>query len=137
MGQALKLKYFLAGLLAIIVTGFFYIDFHYSSSNPAPFYTDLTLHFLGGIFVTALAVYLLIINKITLSNNRLVNAILLVSIATFIGVLWEFYEYEVAAFALKQHDPVDDTLSDILMDMLGGTAFALFYKLKALIPDSK
>ncbi len=137
MGQTLKLKYFLLGLLVALVAGFFLFTSYYDSAHPAPFYVDLILHFIGGIFVTALFAYIFLANKITLSRRAFVNAILLVSFTTLIGVLWEFYEYEVANLFMVQQNPLDDTLSDILMDIIGGTAFVIFYRLKSLISDSR
>lgn len=137
MGQTLKLKYFLVGLLAIIVVGFFYIDFHYSDANLAPFYVDLTLHFLGGVFVVALATDFLLTNKVKLSRYGFMNAVFLVGLVALIGVLWEFYEYVVADIFLIRQGSLADVLSDLLMDILGGAAFVIFYKLDALISNSR
>ncbi|TSC88917.1 MAG: hypothetical protein G01um10143_814 [Parcubacteria group bacterium Gr01-1014_3] len=137
MGQTLKLKYFLAGLLLVIAIGFYFFNTHYSIANPAPFYTDLILHFLGGFWIAGLSSYLLLTNNFRLSRSAVLNGLIIVGFSIFIGVAWEWYEYVVASIVGIKQDPLDDVFGDLLLDMLGGTAFALFYKLKALISDSK
>lgn len=137
MGQTLKLKYFLAGLLLVIVIGFYFFNTYYTASNPAPFYTDLILHFLGGFWIAGLASYLLMENNFRLSRSAILNGIIIVSFSLLIGVAWEGYEYVVASVIGARQDPIDDVLSDLLMDILGGAAFALFYKIKALISEWK
>ena len=136
MGQTLKLKYFLAGLLLVIAIGFYFFNTYYSAANPAPFYTDLILHFLGGFWIAGLSSYLLLANNFRLSRSAILNGLAIIGFAVLIGVIWEWYEYVVASAVGIRQDPLDDVLSDLLLDMFGGATFVAFYSLKALINDT-
>ncbi len=138
MGQTLKLKYFLAGLLLVIAVGFYFFNTYYTSANPAPVYADMFLHFLGGLWIAGSASYLLLANNFRLSQSAVLNGLIIVGFSVLIGVAWEWYEYAVAAILGTRQDPLDDVLSDLLLDMFGGVTFAFFYKkLRDLIPSSK
>jgi len=92
------------------------------------FWFDMVLHFSGGLFVAMLfANYL---KAHALPNAKLANILIVVGAATMIGVVWEFAEYFAhitfaekasAAFGMRVDfmGDLDDTITDLLMDMLG------------------
>lgn len=103
---------------------------------------DMSLHFLGGFFVAMLMFYYLAEMK---PSSNLKNYLTIVGAVTFIGVVWEFAEYlgsqilidplykyvQVKAYFIGD---LDDTINDLLMDILGALAFlAVFLKTKKIL----
>lgn len=92
---------------------------------------DMVHHFLGGFFVAMLMWHYL---KDSLPQNNLKKTLVIVSTVTFIGVVWEFTEYIAGQtliepmykyFQIKAYfiGNLDDTINDLLMDILGATAW--------------
>jgi|SRR3989344_4646132 len=92
------------------------------------FWFDIVLHFSGGLFTALLfAAYL---KPHLFPKTKLANIIIIVGATMMIGVVWEFAEYfahetfsESASAALGIRvdfmGNLDDTITDLLMDMLG------------------
>ena len=96
----------------------------------------ITLHFLGGFFVSML---LSSFYKNDLERlPRFLKIITIIGITIAVGVLWEFTEYS----ANKLFSPIiyskfgvhvffmgdlDDTITDLFMDTLGALVFALHF----------
>lgn len=99
---------------------------------------DMIHHFLGGFFVAMLMRYYL---KSAITGDKLKNALIVIGATIFIGVMWEFAEY-IASQTLIE--PIynnlgvkayfigdfDDTINDLLMDILGALAFVGSYFLQ-------
>ncbi|OGH70590.1 MAG: hypothetical protein A3C90_04245 [Candidatus Magasanikbacteria bacterium RIFCSPHIGHO2_02_FULL_51_14] len=90
---------------------------------------SMPMHALGG-FVTAWSaanVYGLVKEKNRLSIKPFfLFVFFLIGTTAIIGILWEVYEFisdVIAPFAVEL--TLADTLTDLLMDMLGGAVFAL------------
>src|SRR3989338_11244837 len=92
------------------------------------FWFDMVIHFLGGFFM---AMFLSAYLKDHLFDGwKLKNFLIILGAVSFIGVVWEFSEY-IANFALSPiiYDhygirtyfmgDLDDTMNDLLMDILG------------------
>lgn len=71
-----------------------------------------------------------------LDNSRIKNTLIILGVVSFIGITWEFAEYIANvvlspiifnAFAIKTYfmGDLNDTVSDLLMDILGAGAFSL------------
>ena len=99
---------------------------------------DQALHFLGGFFIAMpMANYL---SEYFVNKNFLKNLLIIVGVTILIGVVWEFAEY-IANQALiepvykyfKIHayfmGDLNDTVSDLLMDILGATTLSLLHLL--------
>jgi len=97
------------------------------------FWFDMVLHYLGGFFIALLFYHYL--RPHFLPNVKLHNFLVLVGAVMFIGVVWEFFEYILnqtareaaqAAFGLRVDfmGDMNDTMTDLLMDMLGGFTIA-------------
>jgi len=94
---------------------------------------DQILHFSGGFFIAMFfSIYL---KDHLLENSKLKNTLIILSVASFIGVTWEFTEYIanlLVSPAIYEHYGVrtyfmgdlNDTMNDLLMDILGATLFA-------------
>ncbi len=90
---------------------------------------DVILHFLGGLGVYIVAREYF--SKDFRENSWIRYSLLLVGIVMFVGVLWEFTEYNINIVwrARLQNIQVigdlDDTMKDLAMDMLGGIIGAI------------
>ena len=119
---------------------------------------DISLHFLGGFFMAMLMVrYLadLLSDAPRPSDNantralrsygsvKLKNYLIIIGAVSFIGVVWEFAEYLANQtlveplynnFGIKAYfiGDLDDTINDLLMDILGALTFALSWRNKLL-----
>ena len=96
------------------------------------FWFDITLHFLGGFFIAMLMANYL--KEYVSNSNKLKNALIILGATVFIGVVWEFAEYvanqtlieptykyfKVRAYFMGD---LDDTMNDLLMDIIGALAF--------------
>ena len=101
-------------------------------------------HFLGGFFVAMLMVHYLKIKELRISNfelGLLKKVLITVGAVSFIGVVWEFAEYLSAQmlieplynnFGIRAYfvGDLDDTINDLLMDILGALTFLLLKMLK-------
>lgn len=84
------------------------------------FWSDILMHFIGGVFVAAIFL------NFFQNENKPALLLFTVSFAVLIGVLWEFYEYlaeyyfsRLSGFSVLGM-ALDDTLSDLFFDLLGG-----------------
>ena len=116
----------------IIIFGVNFFGFQYDLYDF--WWFDTLLHYLGGFFVALLFFHYL--KKHFLPNSKLQNILILVGAVMFIGVVWEFFEYILNqtareafhnAFKVRLNfmGDMNDTMIDLLMDMLGGFTVAL------------
>lgn len=97
---------------------------------------DIILHFAGGFWVFVMARYGMQHYRIEITGPKkeLVRFFIFVSFVTFLGVLCEFYEFifdRYIVFTGFTYLPgtFEDTLLDLVMDILGGiTAYILYFK---------
>lgn len=93
-------------------------------------------HFLGGFFVAMLMTHYLADVKIP---SKLKHYLIVVGAVSFIGVVWEFAEYLAAQtlieplysnFGFRAYfiGDLDDTINDLLMDVLGALTFLFTFK---------
>lgn len=97
---------------------------------------DITLHSLGGFFVAMfMASYL---KDRLVSQINIKNILIVVGATLFVGVTWEFAEYIANQiliepfyrwFSIRAYfiGDLQDTINDLLMDMLGALAFMSLY----------
>ncbi len=94
---------------------------------------DMALHFLGGMMVAMMLLYYgeRWPDYIQLPNNVFARFLFVLSFVAIIGIFWEFYEY-AADYVFKAFDlTLSDTLSDLLLDLLGAgfvASIAAFFK---------
>ena len=100
---------------------------------------DQILHFLGGFFVAMLfSVYL---KDYLLNGSKLKNALIILGVVSFVGIMWEFAEYTASQtliepiyrnFGVKTYfiGDLNDTIDDLLKDVLGAGAFAWLHLLR-------
>lgn len=97
------------------------------------FWFDLALHFSGGFFVAMF--FYQYIKKHLLPNSRLTNMLIIVGSTVFIGVVWEFVEFLAEAILTTYLQDMlnvsygfmgnlEDTIVDLLMDILGAISLA-------------
>ena len=84
---------------------------------------DMPMHFLGGVFISLLAMFLL--NKKLFKFNYRFIFYTFLSVL-LVGVLWEIFEYALEIFVSHQPQIILDTFSDIFFDMAGGL-FGIIY----------
>ena len=100
------------------------------------FYFDMILHFLGGFFVAMFFLhYFKNTNHGKPGSPEFKKALIIISSAVFVGVIWEFLEYsatELLGDYLYNNYRIiccignlDDTIKDLLMDILGALAFVI------------
>jgi len=94
---------------------------------------DQVLHFSGGFFVAIL--FSLYLKDHFLDNAKIKNALIILGVVSFIGVTWEFSEYIANVvlspiiynlFTVKTYfmGDLNDTVNDLLMDILGAGLFS-------------
>ncbi len=97
---------------------------------------DTALHFSGGFFVAMLFAHYLP-ERIS-SDHILKDILIVVGVAVFIGVIWEFAEYlgsqllvepiykyyKIRAYFIGD---LSDTIKDLFMDTLGALSYALIW----------
>ncbi|MBI3335165.1 MAG: hypothetical protein HY001_01555 [Candidatus Portnoybacteria bacterium] len=94
-------------------------------NNPHFAWLDIPMHLAGGVFAGLWARLALIKNG---ERFDLKNIIMLLGIVALVGVFWEFFEWIIdhtlgVWFSLPQvQASVDDTMGDLLFDLLGGIA---------------
>ena len=97
-------------------------------------YFDKLMHLSGGIISAWF--FSIFFRKELNASSKLKAAIILVSTAGLVGILWEFTEYFSSVYvsqvapALARYmyiGDLTDTLGDILLDLTGGFGFGLFY----------
>lgn len=100
---------------------------------------DTLLHSLGGFFVAMLfADYL---KNHLLPDKKIKNSLIIVGATAFIGVIWEFAEYTAAQtlieplynnFGFRAYfiGDLDDTIKDLLMDIVGAFFWLVIFKRK-------
>jgi len=96
---------------------------------------DIPIH-LGWAVVVGFVIYWVIERfpgHIDLGKNLFVTMLVGLSLAAFVGILWEFgefiYDFVAQLFDLGAKSvqfSVGDTLADMLFDMLGGISVAIF-----------
>ena len=102
---------------------------------------DIPMHFLGGFWVAAFFFWLFGKKlsqeyKKILGGNFLILLILCLGFVSLIGVLWEFYEFSYdhyifsKNFLLLAQGDTTDTMTDLLMDLVGGFAVIILYRIK-------
>jgi hypothetical protein len=100
---------------------------------------DNILHFAGGLWVGIFFFYFFpketLAKTIRSGSSRYLIALLALSFVALIGVGWEFFEFSLdriftilGAAALNQPS-LQDTMSDLLLDLLGGGFSVLLYTL--------
>lgn len=109
----------------------------------------MSLHFLGGFFMAALMVHYLsnIIETDDLPTGQagkrqatsIKKHLIIISAVSFIGVVWEFAEYLAGQtliepiynnFGIRAYfiGDLDDTINDLLMDVMGALAWLVIFK---------
>ena len=117
------------GLFVLLVGVFIAERFGLYYSIP---HFDKVVHVCGGLAVAWMAFTL--IQDHIVSMSTLKQLLVIVSVACFVGVLWEFAEY---AANFTQHSypwfyhwyhggDLADTLGDLAADIVGGAVFALW-----------
>lgn len=96
------------------------------------FYFDTILHFFGGFFVAMFFYHYL---EEYMKGRKLKKWLIITGVTVFIGIIWEFSEY-LATYFLSDYlyekykvicciGNLDDTVNDLLMDILGALAFMI------------
>lgn len=99
---------------------------------------DVILHFLGGFFIAMLMAHYLADIK---TRSKLKNYLIIVGAVSLIGVTWEFAEYIANQtlteplynnFGVRTYfiGDLDDTLNDLLMDILGALSWLAIFRKK-------
>ena len=105
---------FAAVLLFSLNSVFLRLGFYYLL-----WWLDALMHFSGGIIAAA---FFTVLFQEDISRLRPQTALIFImGIAVMIGVFWEFFEWGMDRFFVANFmGDLDDTLSDLLMDFLGG-----------------
>lgn len=102
---------------------------------------DIPLHILGGIFITysfSLALKYFQQIKLLSELNLLSTSVFLFALAATAAVIWEFGEF-ASDFLFHTHSQpsLEDTMLDMFLGMLGGTALIVFLAKAQLKHDTK
>ena len=80
---------------------------------------DLSMHFLGGVFIAGLALYLI---------KKPLNFFVTLLIVIMVGLGWEIFEAGADKFLGTNMQNITDSLSDLLADIIGGAAGFFYFK---------
>ncbi len=84
------------------------------------FWFDMLMHFIGGIFIGFIALYILYRFKIS-QNKKFISTIKITILTVFVvGLFWEVYEYVVQGFTGAILANPIDSISDLFFDLAGG-----------------
>lgn len=139
----MKIKYLSAPFLFIFgaILIFFHIFFLIAGRTYQIWWADIVLHYSGGFLIGLLALWLLF-NYLNLPIQKeklpyYFILILMVSFTALIGVLWEMYEYVMDLITgyksysiVVMQENMKDTMSDLLLDILGAASSSIFLKFK-------
>ena len=123
---------FLTAIFSMNIAGMYFRFYEYW------WFDMLALHFLGGFFMAMLMFYYLADVK---PPSKLKSYLVIVGAVSFIGVVWEFAEYlanQTLIEPIYEHFKVrayfigdlDDTINDLLMDVVGAITFLLLWKIE-------
>ena len=90
---------------------------------------DLLLHFLGGVWVSGMALWLFFLSGYVHGVARNSTNILLVAVISFlvIGIAWEIFEFLVGAIFAEEVEYFFDTATDMLIGLFGGLLVSYFF----------
>jgi len=96
---------------------------------------DIIMHFIGGIFIGLLSLYIYYYSDYIEPKHFsfLVSLFIVFGAVSFIGVLWELFEFASDQFAISIGKRVAlqqefrDTLGDLFFDIVGGIFAAFIY----------
>ena len=115
----------LAGLIVCItVFNFLANKFYWYSSI---WYFDIFMHFLGGLWLGGLFLWLFWPNKLsTTLVAKVIAGVLLV------GIGWEIFELMFVNYVAQNSFDVVDTSMDLVLDVLGGLSAILYFNKKII-----
>lgn len=90
-------------------------------------YFDMPMHFLGGVVVMYLLVYLFY-NRISIQKSS--NLFYLLAGVLIVGLGWEVFEYFLLNLYAGQPFNIIDSTSDIFFDLAGGILGLLYIRNK-------
>lgn len=134
MGKTLVGKILFLALVFLLALNFLFDAIHLYQTV---FWLDKPMHFLGGALVAAFLFWFFVPSRIQI-NNFFWLAVILVSLVSLVGVLWEFAEVtflnRLVIYLFKAPllpTTLEDTLGDLAFDLLGALSFsAVYYFLK-------
>lgn len=125
--------------LGVVLTLFFFLAVWADWYTTYP-WIDIPQHFLFGILsgITFYWFAYKLPRIVNLSGNKFFIALLVVSWAVFLGMLWEFLEFtrDFILIDYLRHNirPAQlsnaDTMGDLFFDLLGGLSLAIFMRLR-------
>lgn len=119
-------------LIAILGTHVFALVFNWYWELPT---LDVILHFAGGAWIALMFVWAILRwpEYASFSAQAWLLVFIGLSVVSFTGVLWEFFEFCFDIFiggslgAAPAQLGLRDTLSDLVFDLLGGAFILLWY----------
>lgn len=119
-------SYIFIGFFLVLVLGFWGIGAFYGLHFLFWWY-DVAAHFFGGAWVALATLALRQKFHFQISGNfqRITTFVIMLGIVALVGVLWEFFELILDRYIMHTGFTYlprvfEDTLSDLLMDLLGG-----------------
>jgi hypothetical protein len=86
---------------------------------------DMPMHFAGGVWLAGMALWWHFYRN-NIATQSFVAALIPSLIAALgVGLAWEVYEASISLVTVGHINDMRDTLSDLLFDILGGTAVAV------------
>lgn len=133
------MKFFHSLKFVVLVWAAIFVLWGFTMLNEWLFYhwwADIVLHFAGGFWIFLLARYIFEHYKLEISgeHRNIAKIFIFISFVAFVGVLWELFEFILDRYIVHTGFTYlarvfEDTLLDLLMDILGGiTAFLLYFK---------
>ena len=117
-------------MLLIVVIAILHVAGFVFRWNYSLLWYDLLLHFLGGMWVAFAAAKFF---RKPISEIGWMGPVFLVALVALVGVTWEIYEFTIDELFFEERalwraqDGNTDTMSDLMMDLAGGIAVALWY----------
>jgi len=118
-------KYLLLLIIFIAVTNALADEFSWYWRIP---WFDMPMHFLGGLWIGLVSLWLCF--TCDRATNLKIFTVSVLSVVT-IGALWEVFEFNTDTFlAISLQNDILDTISDMMFDIFGGVAAAVYFIFK-------
>ena len=92
---------------------------------------DMPMHFLGGVFLSFLALWFY--RKWHILENSFSSFLFTLLFVAIIGSSWELFEFGMADLFHFNIQPFFDTMSDLSLDLVGGIFGTIYYLKKIML----
>jgi hypothetical protein len=124
-----KRKLIKEALILVLMIGVINVVASYFHWYWSIWWFDMPVHFMGGVFVAMLTIYILYKRiGVSMASKQNLKVLLIILAGTFVfGFLWEIFEFFVQGGLNGNLANVTDSVSDMCFDLAGGIFASIMY----------